>query len=118
MIAAIITALTAILIVVVPKWGDAASQTYSVTVRSMAGQSGVIDAKVILQLSGGPAALEARTDSNGQARMLIPSVAIGKPGRLQVEADGYEPYRQELDVNAGSLPVQILLAKRLSSDSR
>lgn len=44
------------------------------------------------------------TDSNGFARIFIDSTRAGKPGRLIIEATGFDTYTQNIDLTVGDLP--------------
>ena len=44
------------------------------------------------------------TDSTGYARIFIDSAYISKPGKLIVDADGYERFVQNIDLIDGTLP--------------
>jgi len=70
--------------------------TYAVRVQKEGTNQNVSNAKVTIEVAG-QAPLDEITDSNGFARIVINASYAGKPGRLLVEANGYESYRQEID---------------------
>ncbi|MCP4368150.1 MAG: hypothetical protein GY797_08615 [Deltaproteobacteria bacterium] len=82
--------------------------TYSVRVQTEGTGKNMKNVKVTIEVSG-QAPLDEITDTNGFARIFINASYIGKPGRLLVEASGYESYRQEIDLSEGNLPDTILL---------
>ncbi len=82
--------------------------TYQVRVEAKGSGDFIPNARVIIEV-GGQAPLDGITDSNGLARISVGSSYAGQPGRLLVEADGYNRYRQEIDIFEGSLPDTIQL---------
>ncbi len=46
------------------------------------------------------APLDGVTDTNGIARIFLPRSYAGQPGRLLIKANGYELYRQEIDLGS------------------
>jgi len=52
----------------------------------------------------GKAPLEEIADSNGFARVSIDADRAGQPGKLIVQATGYKPYVQNIDLNPENLP--------------
>ena len=50
------------------------------------------------------APLITETDSTGYARLFLDSNYAGKPGRLLIEATGYQTYVREVDLRQGDLP--------------
>jgi hypothetical protein len=53
---------------------------------------------------GGEAPLDNITDTQGLARIRIPSSHAGQPGKLIVEASGYKRYEQNISLVRGALP--------------
>ena len=87
---------------------DGGDFSYQVRVQREGTGEIIKDAKVIIEVTGN-APLIGYTDSNGYARIFVGAKYSGQPGRLRVEAMGYEPYWEQLDITAGSLPAMILL---------
>ncbi len=77
--------------------------TYNVRVQDKSTADGIANAVVTIEV-GGKAPLDGITDSTGLARIFVNASHAGQPGRLIVEADGYERYRQEIDIVEGALP--------------
>jgi len=73
---------------------------YLVRVQEENVNKSVENAKVTIEVSGEPP-LDEISDSNGIARIFVSESYSQRPGRLLVEAPGYEPYRytnpQKLD---------------------
>lgn len=66
------------------------------------------NAEVIIEI-GGFAPKNDTTDVNGLARIFIDASRAGKPGRLIINADGYEQYIENIDLTLNSLPDVVLL---------
>lgn len=81
---------------------------YQVRVQNREASQNIPNAKVTIEVAG-QAPLDEITDANGFARISINASYAGKPGRLLVEASGYEAYRQEIDLTEGILPDTIPL---------
>lgn len=65
--------------------------------------------RVTIELQG-KAPLDETTDSNGYARIFIPSDYVARPGRLLInEVSGRELFRQEIDLYPDRLPDTISL---------
>ena len=79
------------------------SFAYSIRVQSKGTSEHIPNAKVTIEITG-KAPLDEFTDDNGYARILIDSDRVGKPGRLIVEATGYERYTQNIDLYKDVLP--------------
>jgi len=84
--------------------------TYNVRVQDRSTTDGIANAVVTIEV-GGRAPLDGITDSTGLARIFVSASHAGQPGRLIVEADGYERYRQEIDIVEGALPDIVPLEK-------
>ncbi|MCB0211523.1 MAG: hypothetical protein KDJ52_19450 [Anaerolineae bacterium] len=81
---------------------------YLVRVQKDGTSSYVSGAKVTIEVAD-QAPLDGVTDANGVTRIFLPRSYAGQPGRLLVEAIGYDPYRQEIDLTKGILPNTIPL---------
>lgn len=109
----IVVALIGLIGVIIPllvnnKAPNSQSFTYSVRVQKEGTGQNIPNAKVTIEVAG-QAPLDEITDTNGYARISIDAVYVSKPGRLLVEADGYQRYRQEIDLAEGNLPDTIPL---------
>jgi len=84
--------------------------SFSYQVRVEAKDSGkfISNAKVTIEV-GGKAPLDGFTDSSGLAVIFIGASHAGQPGRLIVEADGYQRHTQNIDLTPGALPDVIQL---------
>ncbi|MCB0172707.1 MAG: hypothetical protein KDJ97_19390 [Anaerolineae bacterium] len=82
--------------------------TYAVRVQKEGTNQNIPNSRVTIEVPG-QAPLDEITDSNGFARIVINAAYTGQPGRLLIEANGYEPYRQEIDLTEGNLPDTIPL---------
>ena len=112
-IAIIIAILGVIATVMVPEfrqWFGLEGGDFSYQVHVQRDGTGDIikDARVTIEVAGS-APLIGYTDSNGLARIFIDVSYAEKPGRLRVDATGYEPYWKEMDISKGSLPDLIYL---------
>lgn len=86
------------------------SSLYVVRVEDAATNKGIYNAKVIVQaISIGKISDVADTD--GYARLFIPTEYVGKPGRLIVEVEGYKAYRSEINLYVDQLPTRVLLER-------
>jgi hypothetical protein len=81
----------------------AASLVYALRVQDHSSGQPIVNAKVTLDVPG-KAPLDEFTDSNGYTRIPVDAIYVGRPGRLQVEASGYQSYIQNIDVTDGTLP--------------
>jgi hypothetical protein len=72
----------------------------------------VPNAKVTVEV-GGKAPLDDITDVNGIARIFVSTSHAGQPATLIVETDGYEKYRQHIDLIEGTLPDVVFLERLL-----
>ena len=59
----------------------------------------IFNAKVTIEVLGN-APINVFTDSNGFTRIFIEEIRAGEPGRITVQADGYETYVQNIDLNS------------------
>jgi len=82
--------------------------SYQVRVQEEGTSRSIAGAKVTIEVTG-KAPLDEITDSNGLARIFIDASYVGEPGRLLVEAKGYESHRQEIDLREGDLPDTVQL---------
>jgi hypothetical protein len=82
--------------------------TYQVRVQAADTRASISGAKVIIDVTG-KAPVDDITDTNGLARVFVPSSLAGQPAVLIVEATGYAPYRQNIDLLEGTLPDLVLL---------
>ena len=90
--------------------------TYPVRVQEQGTGQNIPNAKVIIEVVG-QAPLDEITDTDGFARIFIDASYVGKPGRLLVEANGYKPCRQEIDLREGILPDTIQLEPKLADET-
>ena len=81
---------------------SASSFSYPVRVQTIKGKE-IPNADVTIDVAQ-KAPLNDVTDSTGYARIFIDSSYIGKPGKLIVNADGYERDVQNIDLVDGTLP--------------
>jgi hypothetical protein len=84
------------------------SFTYLVRVQEENTSRGLPSAKVTIEAAN-QAPLDEITDTNGFARIFIDSIYAGKAGRLLIEANGYELFRQEIDLRKDLLPDTVKL---------
>lgn len=91
--------------------GDELNFDYQVRVKVQSTGDFIENAVVIIEVSG-KAPLDAVTDSNGLARVFIPSEYVGKPGVLIVKAPEYEMYTENMDLTKDALPDIVLLKPR------
>jgi hypothetical protein len=82
--------------------------SYLVSVQAKETGENIRQAKIIIQVPGKPP-LDEVTDSTGLARISIEASHVGQPGKLIVEATGYEQYVQNIDLTEGNLPDVIQL---------
>lgn len=85
---------------------------YQVRVLSEENNNAIRDAKVIVELQGGRLPIDEYTDTNGFTVVTINASHNGKRGRLTVEAQGYEPFIQNVTFDQGALPEVIQLKPR------
>ena len=71
--------------------------------------TGIKDAKVTLEVPGRPP-LDAYTDSNGVATIIVPGQYVGGSAVIIVEAPGFAIFRQNIRVDAGALPPLVRLS--------
>ena len=64
--------------------------------------NGIKDAKVTLEVPGRPP-LDAYTDSNGVATIIVPAQYVGGSAVIIVEAPGFATFRQNIRVERGSV---------------
>lgn len=88
------------------------SFTYQVRVVEQNTGEYVSDARVAITLST-IAPLDAMTDTNGFARILVSGENAGKPAELTVEASGYSKYRLNIDLWQNTLPKVIQLERKI-----
>jgi hypothetical protein len=81
---------------------------YIVKVQDINTDESIFNAQVIIEVLN-RAPLYVHTDSNGFARVFIDENRIDEPGRLRVEAKGYEISEREIDLVQGRLPQKIHL---------
>jgi hypothetical protein len=91
------------------------SFAYLIRVQEESTNRNIPNAKVTIEVTG-QTPLDARTDTNGLARIFIDVLYAGKPGRLLVESNGYVSYRQEIDLTQGALPGILLLSSSIATD--
>src|SRR5215217_5103383 len=71
------------------------SFSYQVRVQDKSTGEGIERARVTINVAG-QAPIDELTDSNGLARIFISSSHANKPGQLQVEANGFKVYTQNI----------------------
>ena len=71
-------------------------------------------ARILIEIEG-QAPLGHFTDSEGYGRVDVPISHAGQPGRIIVEADGYRPFRQEIDLYEEQLPQIVRLEELLTT---
>jgi formylglycine-generating enzyme required for sulfatase activity len=81
---------------------------YQVRVEDKETGDPIENAKVTIEM-GGWASKNEFTDSNGIARIPIAASSVGKPGRLIVEASGYERYVESINLIVSTLPDAVQL---------
>lgn len=86
------------------------SFTYGITVRDAANGQPISNALVTIEVEG-RAPLDGYTDSSGYARLFVAAELAQRPGRLTVEADGYQIERQNVDLWPEQLPDEVRLKK-------
>jgi hypothetical protein len=87
-----------------------AAQSFSYQVRVLDGRdnSTVARARVTLDVAN-QAPLDALSDNTGLARILVSEAYVGRPGRITVEAQGFETYVKNIDLSSGVLPAEVQL---------
>lgn len=110
-IVALIGLVGALLAAAIPILPEACSgpstRDYQVRVRAKDTGEPLPNAEVALEIAG-IAPLREVTDANGLARFRFPASHAGDPGRLIIDAAGYERYEQNVDL-LGDLPQVIQL---------
>lgn len=93
-----------------PTTETAPLQTFQYLAKVQAQETGkaIPNATFIIEVIG-QALLDEVTDSNGVARISIEDSHLGQPGKLTVEAAGYEQYIQNIDLTKDELPDLIQL---------
>ncbi len=114
---AVIVALITLLAQIIPPPNgpaSAATPTPMAYVVRIEGQdsagTGIKDAKVTLEVPGRPP-LDTFTDDNGVAVLTVPAQYIGGQAVMIVEAAGFAPFRQNIAIDAGSLPPLVRLER-------
>ncbi len=114
---AVIVALITLLAQIIPPPNgpaSAATPTPMAYVVRIEGQdsagTGIKDAKVTLEVPGRPP-LDTFTDSTGVAVLTVPAQYIGGQAVMIVEAAGFAPFRQNIAIDAGSLPPLVRLER-------
>lgn len=85
--------------------------TYGVTVFD-AENHPVPDAHVLIEIEGQPP-LDEYADANGYARIVVPSTHAARPGRLTVNARGYEVTISNIDLYQERLPDTVRLVAKV-----
>ena len=85
--------------------------TYGVTVLD-AGNEPVADAHVLIEIEG-QAPLDEYADENGYARIVVPASHAERPGRLTVNARGYEVAISNIDLYQERLPDTVRLTAKV-----
>lgn len=86
------------------------SFVYGVEVIDAATNQPILAAQVQIQIVG-KAPLQGLTDNLGYTRINVPASHRAQPGRVVVAADGYFPYRQEIDIYLDQLPDTVRLRR-------
>lgn len=89
---------------------------YVVRIEDGNSSKGIYNAKVIVEAIGIGKITEV-SDTDGYARLFIPSDYVGEPGRLIVEVEGYSPYRSEINLYTDQLPTRVLIERVASGES-
>ena len=87
---------------------------YFVAVRDRNTRDAIDNARVLIQ-SPGNAAIINFTDANGHASFRIPERISGQVGKIEVQADNYELYIQNLTIVTDQLPAEIQLIASATS---
>lgn len=87
--------------------GDGAPFVYGVRVVNELEQP-IPDARVLIEI-GGKEPLGAFTNGDGYVQVDVPPSHVAQPGRILVEAAGYTPFRQEIDLYGDRLPQMVRL---------
>lgn len=85
--------------------------TYGVTVLDSENQP-VADAHVLIEIEG-QAPLDEYADANGYARIVVPATHAERPGRLTVNARGYEVAISNIDLYQDRLPDTVRLTTKV-----
>lgn len=85
--------------------------TYGVTVKDEGANQPIANAKVLIEVTG-KAPLDEYTDSNGFARLIVPTTHAEHPGRLTVTAQGYAVKVQNIDLSRDQLPEEVRLPRQ------
>lgn len=110
-IVALIGALAVIISALITTFGGSKSEDsfeYQIHVQVEGTGADIQGAEIIIMV-GGQAPKNEITDNKGTARFFIDGEYIGQPGRLTVEASGYERYTQNIDLDAQKLPDTVQL---------
>jgi hypothetical protein len=119
--AAVITGLFAVIVALIygvadmiPRLsGPTPTPTPMIYVTRVEGQNSagttIKDAKVTLEVPGRPP-LDAYTDSNGVATIIVPAQYVGGSAVMIVEAPGFTTFRQNISIDAGTLPPLVRLS--------
>lgn len=109
--ATIIAAIATVIGVGIALWPTTADDDihYLVEVSDDATSEVIPNAAVRISVPG-RAPINGFTDSTGAARLIIASEYAGREGRLRVEADGYEIFQLETQIEADQLPEAIRLS--------
>jgi hypothetical protein len=83
---------------------------YAVRVQAQDTGDYVERARVTIEISG-KAPLDDITDTQGLARIHIPSSHAEHPGKLIVEASGYKRYEQHINLTPDALPDVVQLER-------
>lgn len=82
--------------------------SYQIRVQAKETGKGIANAKVTIDVEGKSSLIEL-TDSEGLARIFVYASHSDRPGRLIVEATGYETYTRNIELIADRLPSAIQL---------
>jgi len=81
---------------------------YPIRVQAKSSGLNISRAKVTIEVGGQPP-IDDVTDNNGYGELLLPANYVDKSGKLRVEADGYQPFLQTVQLTKGLLPDVIQL---------
>lgn len=100
------------LIILICSWliGCDITPPFSYQVRVESEGESVAAAQVSILISE-LAPLRANTDNEGIARIQVPANYVDRPGRLVVDADGYEKYELEINLLADMLPTTVTISR-------
>ena len=87
------------------------SFTYGVTVLDAENRA-VPDAHILIEIEG-QAPLEEYADANGYARIVVPATHTERPGRMTVNAPGYEVTISNIDLYQERLPDTVRLTTKV-----